>query len=267
MERRLEAVNEEERVQYKPELDAAAAELLKDVNTRVNAENAAKSKQALQAAAKFDLDKPFNEQFESIEQVIKDNLGQSAVQDKYGHDGAKALQRAREILDALLKKFAEDCRKKKAKGTDILALGRMAQLVGTETDPEVMLQGCARRQIIARGTFAGIEYEARRCLLGDENFKTMTGEWTIIASGALSGDGIVEIGPGGKGKLRIKTKVPGFDDLGIYMTGDAEVISGGGQCALKITEVVAEGRAPGGVAAAAGIGGTLPIKVLNQACK
>lgn len=91
----------------------------------------------------------------------------------------------------------------------------------------------------------------------------VTGEWFITISGAMSGSGSAVVrasgrGLEGKGDCRWKGAVE--------MTGTAVLVSTGASCALRITSSMGVATAGGYMASMPGVGGNLPISIVNEPC-
>lgn len=137
----------------------------------------------------------------------------------------------------------------------------MKQLMGSLPGP---LDACISRTAVAQITVAGIEYEAKRCLnLTDTGSQRFEGEWQLTISGLMNGTGTINASIGGGNWESTAFVATGT----ITQEGPAEIVSGGGMCAIKIRANGATGmsegrrvRMPGGVA------GVLPIKVVRKTC-
>jgi hypothetical protein len=137
----------------------------------------------------------------------------------------------------------------------------MSQLLGGAP-----IENCATRTIVAKANFGGIEYEAKRCvnLLDKIDRASLTGDWFITISGAMSGSGSAQIPDSGSGTWNGKATVAG--QALIEMTGSAVLVSTGSSCALRITSSMGVGTAGGFTASMPGVGGNLPISIVDEPC-
>ena len=260
---RLQKINEQEREAYQDQNNEALQDMIKDIKTRVDAENQKRTDQTIKEIEKMDLEQ-FENNVDAIQAVMRDNLAQARVLELMGHEGAGAFNRFREILNALRKKIASDCGKQRIKLQDLLGVERMALLLGEAEDPQ--MQSCLTRTIVAKANFGGIQYEAKRCLsIHDKaDRKALNGDWFITISGAMSGSGTAQVMESGSGTWNGKATVGG--EVLIEMTGSAVLVSTGGSCALRITSSMGVGTAGGYMASMPGVGGNLPISVINEPC-
>ena len=258
---KLESINEQEREAYKTESNEALQELLKDIETRVDAENQKRTDQTIKNIEKMDLEQ-FENNIDAIEQVMRDNLAQSRALELMGANGSSAFQRFTEIIDALRKKIAANCGKQRIKLENVLSVERMAQLMGGSDDGAMH---CLTRTILAKANFGGIQYEAKRCVNIHETIdrSALTGDWFITISGAMSGSGTAEVAANGSGSWSGKANV---GEALIEMTGTAVLVSSGSSCALRITSSMGVGTAGGYMASMPGVGGNLPISIVNEPC-
>ena len=260
---KLERINEEEREAYQTDNNEALQELMKDLETRVDTENEKRTNQAIKNIEKMDLEQ-FENNIDAIEQVMQDNLAQSRALELMGANGQGAFQRFVSIIDALRNKVAADCGKSRIKLEHVLGVERIAQLLGGAENSEI--QPCLTRTIVAKANFGGIQYEAKRCVNIHEKIdrSTLTGDWFITISGAMSGSGSAQVPAGGSGSWEGRATVGG--QALIEMTGTAVLVSTGSSCALRITSSMGVGTVTGYVASMPGVGGNLPISIVNEPC-
>ena len=260
---KLERINEQEREAYSTESNEALQELMKDLETRVDAENQKRTDQTVKNIEKMDLEQ-FENNIDAIEQVMRENLAQSRALELMGANGQSAFARFVEIIDALRKKIAADCDKQRIKLENVLSVERIAQLMGGS---ENEMPQCLTRTIVAKANFGGIEYEAKRCvnLYDKVDRSALTGDWFITISGAMSGSGSAQVLAGGSGSWNGKATVGG--QALIEMTGTAVLVSTGSSCALRITSSMGVGTVGGYMASMPGVGGNLPISIVNEPCR
>ena len=260
---KLERINEEEREAYQPENNEALQELRKDLETRVDAENEKRTDQTIKNIEKMDLEQ-FENNIDAIHQVMSDNLAQSRALELMGANGQGAFQRFTEIIDALRNKVAADCGKSRIKLEHVLGVERIAQLLGGAESSGI--QSCLTRTVLAKANFGGIQYEAKRCVnIYDKiDRSTLTGDWFITISGAMSGSGSAVVPASGSGSWKGNATVGG--QALIEMTGTAVLVSTGASCALRITSSMGVGTAGGYMASMPGVGGNLPISIVNEPC-
>ena len=264
---RLKTVNEEEKEAYRPKTgNEAVQELVQELEGRINIENKNKTNQLVKDIKNLDLEK-LDEHVESIDQIMRDNLAQSRAQELLGSDGHEAFQRFVEIANALRDKVAQDCTKKKISITDVLRIERMAQLMGGG-DSELS-EKCLTRTLVARASFGGIEYEAKRCLslFAKPDRGALAGEWFMKIGGRMRGSGSAQVGPGGSGEWSGNADVEGAPEpVLINMQGPVELVSGGGQCVMKLTASMSVGTTKGFAVQMPGVSGNLPVTVVNEPC-
>ncbi|HEX5874696.1 MAG TPA: hypothetical protein VFY60_08605 [Pyrinomonadaceae bacterium] len=260
---RLEKINEQEREAYSPENNEALQELMKDLETRVDAENEKRTVQTIKNIEKMDLEQ-FEKNIDAIYQVMSDNLAQGRALELMGANGQGAFQRFVSIIDSLRNKVAADCGKSRIKLEYVLGVERIAQLLGGAESSGI--QPCLTRTILAKADFGGIQYEAKRCVNIHEKIdrSTLTGDWFITISGAMSGSGSAQVPESGSGSWEGKATVGG--QALIEMTGTAVLVSTGSSCALRITSSMGVGTAGGYTASMPGVGGNLPISIVNEPC-
>jgi hypothetical protein len=121
---KLERINEQEREAYSAESNEVLQELRKDIETRVDAENQKRADQTVKEIEKMDLEQ-FDTKYQTIEQVLQENLAQSRALELMGADGKRAFNRVMEIIDALAKKMR-----------------RIAARAGSRCRPCLELTGC-----------------------------------------------------------------------------------------------------------------------------
>jgi hypothetical protein len=259
---KLERINEQEREAYSTENNEALQELRQDIETRVDAENQKRTDQVVKNIEEMNLEQ-FENNVDMIHQVISDNLAQSRALELMGANGQGAFKRFIEIIDALRKKVAADCGKQRIKLQNVLAVERIAQLIGGSEDGAMH---CLTRTIVAKANFGGIQYEAKRCVNIHDKIdrSALTGDWFITISGAMSGSGSAQVPESGSGNWNGKATVGGA--ALIEMTGTAVLVSSGSSCALRITSSMGVGTAGGYMASMPGVGGSLPISILNEPC-
>ena len=260
---KLERINQEEREAYQTESNEALQELLKDLETRVDAENEKRTDQTIKNIEKMDLEQ-FENNIDAIQQVMQDNLAQSRALELLGANGQGAFQRFVSIIDTLRKKVTADCGKSRIKLEHVLGVERIAQLLGGAESSEI--QPCLTRTILAKANFGGIQYEAKRCVNIHDKIdrSALSGDWFITISGAMSGSGSAQVPAGGSGSWEGKATVGG--QALIEMTGTAVLVSTGSSCALRITSSMGVGTAGGYMASMPGVGGNLPISIVNEPC-
>lgn len=264
---RLKTVNEEEKEAYRQKTgDDAAREMVQELEGRVNIENKAKTDQLVKDINKLDLEK-LDEHTDTIDQIMRDNLAQARAQQLLGSDGTEAFQRFVEIAHALRNKVAKDCTKKKISINDVLRIERMVQIMGG-VDSELS-EKCLTRTIVARASFGGIEYEAKRCLdlFSKPDRASLAGDWSITIKGAMSGSGSAQVSPGGSGEWSGNANVVGAPEpVLIQMQGPVELVSGGGKCLMKLTSSMSVGSTMGYAAQMPGVSGNLPVSIVNEPC-
>lgn len=264
---RLKTVNEEEKEAYRPKTgNEAVQEMIQELEGRVNIENKSKTNQLVKDIKNLDLEK-LEEHSDTIDQIMRDNLAQSRAQELLGSDGQEAFQRFVEIADALRDKVAKDCQKKKISITDVLRIERLAQIMGSSESE--LSQKCFSRTIVARASFGGIEYEAKRCLsLGVKPDRAaLAGDWFVKISGTMNGSGSAQVGPAGSGAWSGNADVTGAPEkVLIQMQGPVELVSGGGRCFMKLTSSMSVGTTKGYAAQMPGVSGNLPVTIVNEPC-
>lgn len=264
---RLKAVNEEEKEAYRSKTgDEALQEMIQELENRIDIENKHKTNQLVKDIQNLDLEK-LEEHAETIDQIMRDNLAQSRAQTLLGSDGHEAFQRFVEIVNALRDKVAQDCAKKRISITDVLRVERLAQLMGGG-DSELS-EKCLTRTLVARASFGGIEYEAKRCLnlFSKPDRASLAGDWFITIKGTMSGSGSAQINPGGGGEWSGNANVVGAPEpVLIQMQGPVEIVSGGGKCVLKLTSSMSVGSTLGYAAQMPGVSGNLPVSIVNEPC-
>ena len=86
----------------------------------------------------------------------------------------------------------------------------------------------------------------------------------ITISDAMSGSGTAQVAESGSGTWNGKATVGG--EALIEMTGTAVLVSTGGSCALRITSSMGVGTVSGYTPSMPGVGGNLPISIVDEPC-
>lgn len=265
MKDRLNEVNAQEDAAYpKAGTNEAIQEQARIIEREIDPQNEARTKAALKEIEQMNIEN-FGDYEGTIEQAIVDNLGQARAQELLGSNGKNAFERARQIINALRDKFAKDCDKSRVAIQTVLGVERAAQLMGAEASADIMAR-CFTVTAIAKASFRGIEYEARKCITVGirQGRQAFVGDWMIKISGAMSGTGEGTINDGGSGDWSGNATAGG--GALISMTGPIELISGGGKCALKLTSSMGVGTAAGYTVSMPGVSGELPITVVPEVC-
>lgn len=264
LESRLEEINRQEKEAYSEEGKAALQEFLNDLDTRVDKENAERAAQIEKEIEKMDLEQ-YDEKSAAIEQVLSENLAQARAQELLGGNGQGAFGRVVDIIAKLRNKIAADCDKQKITIQNVLGIERQYLLLGGAEDGA--MNKCFSFTAIAKANFGGIEYEAEHCIsITDKvNRESLAGDWMIKISGAMSGAGDASILANGGGNWSGNATVGG--EALINMTGTAELVSQPTGCALRITSNMGVGSVAGYVTSMPGVGGNLPITILNRPCR
>lgn len=266
----LERVNEREREMHQKELGDQLDEVRKDLD-RVDKLNEENTKRAVEWVEKsLDLDSPLEEQLKTIKEVLTDNLGQSRSQELTGGEGRAAFNRALEVIKAIADRIKKDCGGKKTRIQDILAWERTSQLMAVVGENEESLSSkCQKRAVIAKLDTGDILYVAKGCytphpVSNSEDRASFNPDWKIEVSGFFTGGGTATIPDGNSGTWESSGQFGGLCSWG--QSGPAEIISGAGKCALKLTSATGTAQCPGAGASVPGVSGELPIQILNESC-
>ncbi len=253
--------------------DNYRANMLEAISTKVDPINERNTNTIIYEIGGTAIDK-FDANFlESVHQVVSDNIAQARALELAGEEPAKVKvpqDRARDIVEKLSDKVLADCGKGKTPMRTVFYVTRLFALLGGSTPPE-QLHRCTARTAIARNTFGSLTYEARKCIPLGETGRIgridYIGDWKIKVTGDMKGEGLGSINSEGSGGWdgQIFMEFLG-EKIDINMSGPFELVSGGGQCALKITAGAVEGVVGLNSASAAGKGGLLPIKIVDEVC-
>ena len=265
LENRLKEINDQEKQAYSEESKAAVEELVKDLETRVDQENKQRAEQIEKEIEKMNLEQ-YDTKSDAIQQVISENLAQARAQALLGDksEGAGAFGRVFDIIAKLRNKIAADCNKQKISIQNVLSAERQYQLLGGTDDGA--MEKCFSVTAIAKANFGGIEYEAEHCIsiFAKGNRESLAGDWLVKISGGMSGSGEANVIANGGGTWKGNATVGG--EVTIEMNGTAELVSQPTSCALRLTSNMGVGSVSGYTTSMPGVGGNLPITILNKPC-